>query len=87
MCEWISSETGRTGTDGIVVSDVALSAQSARVRAGVVALLVDARLGQVTLRIDYALGPAVGRHAHVVLQARADGLAVDLSALAVGAAR
>lgn len=87
MCEWISSEAGRTGTDGIVVSDIALGTQSARVGAGVITLLVDARLRQVTLGIDYALGPAVGRHAHVVLQAGAHGLAVDLSALTIGAAR
>lgn len=69
-----------------MVSDVALSAQSASVGAGVIALLVDACLRQVTLGVDYTLGPAVGRHAHIVLQARADGLAVNLSALAVGAA-
>ena len=70
-------------THGVVVDHLALGVGPAGPGARVAALLVDA--GQVTgaLAVDSALGPAVGRGAHIAGQAGAGSDVVLASALGV----
>ena len=76
-----------TAAHGVVVDDLALGVGAAGPGAGVAALLVDA--GQVAgaLAVYPALGPAVGRGAHVARQTGARRDVVLASALGVRPAR
>lgn len=73
--------------DRTVIEHLAACIEAARTAARVHALLVHACLVGAALGADHALGPALGRHAHVAGQTGAGGLAVGTVALGVGAAR
>ena len=66
-----------TGAHRYVVDDVAVGVGAARARARVPAPLPHARLLAGAVRAQHALGPAVGRGADVVREARAGRHAAD----------
>jgi hypothetical protein len=73
-------------THRIVHNHCTLGAGGTGPRAWVPALLVDAGPVARALAVDEALGPAVGRHAHVSGQAGAGRHAADVAALGVATA-
>lgn len=85
--ERVAGEVRPARADRDVVLDAALGVEAARAFARVAAALGDARLVRRTVRVDDALGPAVGRRAKVVGQARARRAVADGTALGVQAAR
>ena len=85
--ERIASVLTRAVANGIVIDDAAFGVLAAYAGARIGTLLIDARLGGVAVRVQYAFGPAAGRGADVRHLARADGATVDLAALAVRSAR
>ena len=85
--EGVASEAGVAAAHGRVVDDGAAGVGAARAGARVPAALVHARAVAGALRVDGALGPAVGRRADVVGQAGAGGAAAPDLALGVRAAR
>jgi len=54
--ERVADVAGRTGADGVVIDDQALSVQSTSARTRVHTLLVDTGLGLRTLAAHYTLG-------------------------------
>lgn len=84
----ITRKTQRATTYRIVINDLASCVLAACARhTRIHALLIDARFVQETLGANGAFGPTRGRIADAVLDARADRMAIGLSALAVWAAR
>lgn len=78
--ERIARKARVAGADGGMIDHLAASVSTARARAGVNALLVDAGAVQRTLRADHALGPAGGGHTDVAGLTLAYGYAVGTTA-------
>lgn len=85
--EGIAGQFGETGTNRIVKDHDALGSDAARPWTGIYALLIVTGHIGGTIGIDGTLGPAVRWHVQVSGDARADGLLVNLSTLAVRSAR
>lgn len=84
--ERIAAEAGSTHAYRAVIHDPTCGALTARVRAGIDALVVLAGTIGRAVRADGALGSTAGRCADVSRQAGANGLAVALPALTVRSA-
>ena len=84
--EWISAVLTRTGADGVVVDDFALSIGSTGAWTGVDTPLLDTRHRQRTLRAEQTLRPTVGRTSEVSLETGADRAGTLGTTLAVGTA-
>lgn len=82
----IAGESWRAGAGHSVSDNSALGVGAAGSRAGVATLVVDTCLGGLAIRIDDALGPAVGRRTEELRLALADWTALVGLANGVGSA-
>lgn len=85
-CEWVSSVASLAIANWGVFGYDASSVKSARSRAGVLTLLVNAGQVSGTFRINCAFWAAVGGSSYIILQTRARGLVTYNPALRIGAA-
>lgn len=83
--ERITSHVPLTTTDGIVVDDATLGVLAADTRARILALLVDASLSRLAVRIEPAFRTAGRWHSEEVRLARANWLTTHLATNAVRA--
>lgn len=84
--EWITDKTNRATTYRIVIDNLATCILAACASARIDAFLIDAGFIEEALRTDCAFGPAGGRTAHVIFEARANCSFVHIVTLTVWAA-
>ena len=83
----ISSPSGRTDADRVVINHATLSVSAASSRTRILALEVDTGLWWSALRVGGTLRPALGRNTEISREARACRNIAYLATLTVGSAR
>jgi hypothetical protein len=87
LSEWITSPSGRTGANRIVVDDLTFRVETTSAQTRILAFRIDAGMHRCALGARHTLRTTFGRNTQVARDARANRNVTDTTALAVGATR
>lgn len=87
LSEWITSPSGRTGANRVVVDDLTFRVETTSAQTRILAFRIDAGMHRGALGARHTLRTTLGRNAQVARDARANRNITDTTALTVGATR